>query len=64
MDFELHTDISKIQNPLMKIKSFQIRAHTLITLAHTGTYLVRKMLIHVVKIRVLSWSKIGKNVLT
>ena len=51
-----------------------LRGHTLITLAHKGTYLVCKMLTTVLKelsgtvikmlTMVLSWSDIDKNVLT
>ena len=50
------------------------KVHTLITLAHKGTYLVCKMLTTLLKelsgtvvkmlTKVLSWSKIDKNVLT
>ena len=39
-----------------------VRGHTLITLAHTSTHLVSKMLTYVVKMltKVLTWSKIVK----
>ena len=56
------------------LPSIIVWGHTLITLAHKGTYLVCKMLTTVQKelsgtvvkmlTRVLSWSKIDKNVLT
>ena len=48
-----------------------VRGHTLITLAHKGTYLVCEMLTAVLSgtvvkmlTRVFSWSNIDKNVLT
>ena len=59
---------------VIKGEFLQLGGHTLITLAHKGTWLVRKSeqnanlvnrpyLVNMLT-RVLSWSKIDKNVLT